>query len=389
MGRIIDSLNARMPQYLNKTSPEYQAIFGRTTYTPNDPITESSDYNCGAVANELEYLRGYVGRLVDSLDVSKAEGLYLEKIIYFMLFLERIVGEEDETLRDRFYAMVRRQGNLRWCTTWSIRDVFSYFFSSESIYVLENYIETSLASNGDFELGSGNTFTDWSAGESGASVIVEETSDVFDKARACRFNIDASNSAADVAQTISGLTAGSYRVSLFYTDDGLCPDADVAYVELQRSGDSYYYDFVNDTWVASSSADTKKYLAKSSAWTYGATYFSLTDTRDVTAAIHNQDKTSGTAYSLIIDHFALGEWRDYPSVKVLIVTQGTAGGYASLFPAGADPLGGGEDYVNASFFDQDYVQGAGGFYTEAAYEDILARVKEAGSKSEVEFVERT
>ena len=42
----------------------------------------------------------------------------------------------------------------------------------------------------------------------------------------------------------------------------------------------------------------------------------------------------------------------------------------------------------ASYLDNDYMSGAGGGFTSSVYNDMLQRMKEAGSYAELEFVER-
>ncbi|KKL74400.1 hypothetical protein LCGC14_2065250, partial [marine sediment metagenome] len=217
MGRIIDHLNAIMP--IDVTTKEYEAIFGKIIYTENIPIVTSSDYNSGAVANELEFLKRYISLVLTSLNINNAEDVYLEKVINFFSGLRRIFDEEDADLKNRFDALILRNENTSWMTIWSMIDVFSYFFNKDNIYIIENYVETNLISNGGFEEGTGNVFTDWTKSESGSSVIVEAAGgDEFIDDRAAEFQVDSFNSNISLSQTVSNVAQGNYKVDLFYWD---------------------------------------------------------------------------------------------------------------------------------------------------------------------------
>lgn len=619
MGRIIDEINALMP--INITSEEYEAIFGKTVYTENDPITESADYNCGAIANELEFLRGFIDFVIDSLNVNNASGVFLEKIIYFFTQLQKIFDEEDENLKIRFDSLILRNGNLSWMTGWCIKDVFGYYFDRETIYVINNFIETSLFVNGDLEQGSGDLFTSWNKTEAGSSVIInvvnawwiqvsnpfgtdkirgiesngsalwvavgennklatsidgetwiqrvssftenirciaynglnlwvaasewgelatspdginwiqrtssfgsddiyrvahnqsnlwvavgwggklatssdgitwnqetssfgstniygiayngidmwvavglsgklatssdgvnwnQETSsfgstaifsiahngsnlwvavgasgklatspdgvnwtqrtssfgsttiedvaydlantewtivgssgklatstdgitwilgissfgtdDIYNIAsglytsvicgklgkmatarrslafsgqRAAEFQIDSSNNNASLDQTVTGVVAGDYKIAFFYSDDDKCPDDNLIYLEVQRSGDNYYYNFDNNLFEVGA---TGKYFEKiGSKYQYGYVYLNNPDTRDLTFTIANAGDT-GIAYNFRIDLIKFGIWQDYPSVKVFIKSVGVYGGFSSLWLGDEDNL---------------------------------------------------
>ena len=70
---IIELLNRRMPTLLNIRNEIYESFVGKVDFTPNSPITKSSDYQCGAIANELEYLKGYIDYVTANIDVETME----------------------------------------------------------------------------------------------------------------------------------------------------------------------------------------------------------------------------------------------------------------------------------------------------------------------------
>lgn len=384
--RIIDLINKRMPHAVKKTGKEYEAIWGKTQYTENETIESSADYNCGAIANELEYLRAYINRSITSMNLDQAEEELLDKIITFFLNISRIYDETDTSLRKRFFAFIRRLGNKRWSTTWSFKDVFSYFFNPDNIYVIENYIEDDdQILNGDFENVTEGSFDNWSKYESGSSVINVNTTEMFQEAKCPEFSIDSSNSEVSLSQTISSVSAGDYKLSLFYKDDEILSSGDVVKLTIQRSGDNYYYNFDTLSWQAA--AASKELPIVGDYYRYAGVHVKNEDTRNLTLKIANAG-SAGTAYKFYVDRVKFGEWKTYPSVKVLIVCVGEYGVFLSLWPGTSDPIGGGEDYQYASFFENDFIAGMGMEFTETLYQDILSRIKEAGSKSDIEFIHR-
>lgn len=384
--RIIDLINQYMPHAINKTGKEYEAIWGKTQYTENETIQSSADYNCGAIVNELEYLRAYINQSIASLNIDNAQAEFLDKIVRFFLDISRAYAETDASLLKRFSAFVRRKANKRWSTGWSFKDVFSYFFNPDNIYVIENYVEDDdQILNGDFENVTGDNFDNWTKYESGSSVINVNTTEMFQEAKCPEFSIDSSNNEASLSQTITSVLAGDYKLSLFYKDDEVLSSGNVVKITIQRSGDNYYYNFDTLSWQAA--AASKELPVVGDYYRYAGVYVKNEDTRDLTLKIANAG-SAGTAYKFYIDRVKFGEWKTYPSVKVLIVCVGQYGGFLSLWPGTSDPIGGGADYQYASFFENDFISGIGAEFTEKVYEDMLSRIKEAGSKSDVEFINR-
>ena len=334
--RIIDQINALIS--MNKTSEEYEAIFGKDVYTSNIPIVQSSDYNSGAIANELEFLRGYIDLVIDSLNIDNSSGVFLEKLVYFFLRLSRIFDEEDSDLKNRFNALIIRNANESWMTKWCVLDVFSYYFSSNVLYIIENYIETDLLLNGDFEDGTGNVFTNWTKSESGTSVIVEAIGgDEFADDRAAEFQVDSSNSLIYLTQTINSIAQGDYKIELFYWDDGNCPVDDVIEIGITRSSDGYYWDF-DSSWQSAPIYEGISKITGSRYESWGKyIYQESVSAENITIELRRAG-SSGTAYEFRLDNVKFGVWQTYPSIKVLIVLEGTAGGYLSAWPGDIDNL---------------------------------------------------
>ena len=334
MSSIIELINRRMPQDINKTGEEYKAVFGKTPFTPNVPIVTSADYNCGAIANELEYQRAFLDYLFSCFDVDNAEGDYLEKITNFFLDLKRIWNETDVNLQKRFYALIRRKSNPRWDTNWAIADMFSYFFATNKIIIEENYIETDLLLNGGFENRTGDDFDSWTEAQAGSSTVTADTTQPFEQGTCAYFQIDSSNSGASISQTFNSVAAGNYKLCLFHRDDGNCPTDYPLKVSVQRSGDSYYYNFDENTWQ---SGAVYKQFGKATDYKYGYAYINNADLRNLTVKIEN-DGASGTAYAFKVDRVMFGLWQDYPSIKVIVIFTQQSGDFISLWLGDDDNL---------------------------------------------------
>ena len=155
---VIRRINTHVPKPVNKTSPVYQAIVGADPFTPSVTILEPADYNCGAIANELEFLTAYGEYFVDSTALDTAAGPELETLIWALLNLPRRGAIESDTVyRSRFKAILTELTNEARTTKWAIRDALSYFIPIANIDVVEffdvynNYFQVRFNGAYDFE----------------------------------------------------------------------------------------------------------------------------------------------------------------------------------------------------------------------------------------------
>lgn len=321
-----------MPTKVSKTTKEYEAIIGKSEFTPNSPINLSSDYNCGAVANELEYLRAYINYVVNSDNLNDLDTYFLEDVVEFFTTYKRIHDETDENYRNRAVAFLQRKNNKRWVTKWAIRDVFSYFFNITNIYVIENGIlaTDNLVLNSDLEDTTGSNFDNWTISVSGTSTIDIDTTNPFTNTKCAKYTIDASNSTADIHQIVSSVSAGDYKVSCFAKADIALTDG--IHIKIQRSSDSYYYNFSTYTWQ---SGTTNQKFDLTTTYQYLSASFSLASTDSITITI---ERDTATSHILYVDRIRMGEYKTYPSINVLIISEGSLGGYASLSDGNIDQL---------------------------------------------------
>jgi hypothetical protein len=137
---MIETFNKTISNAINKEDPNYVAIFGTEDFTPEVTIVDSEDFNCGALCNELEYLRTVSAYYYQSFDLDIAETENLEELITaFMDLPRRNTAESDAIYRSRFRAIINEQVNYRRTTRWAILDALRYFIADvdNDVQILE------------------------------------------------------------------------------------------------------------------------------------------------------------------------------------------------------------------------------------------------------------
>lgn len=148
---MIDTFNRAISDAINKENADYVAIIGAEDFTPEATIVDSADFNCGALCNELEFLRAVSNYYIQSFDLDIAEGDNLDALINAFIDLpRRNRGEPDATYRKRFRSIVNQQLNPSRTTKWAIADALSYFIGDpdQNLQVIELWE----SSTGFFEL---------------------------------------------------------------------------------------------------------------------------------------------------------------------------------------------------------------------------------------------
>lgn len=381
----ISELNALMPTKLDKTTREYEAIFGKEDFTPAGTITQSSDFNCGAVANELEYARGFLDYITRARLIDDFSDTYLEKIVYYFTGIRRAYGESDASLRNRFRALVIRGNNPSWVTDWMIRDVFEYFFDPAIIYVRDNFISDNLITDPGFEL---DPAVNWTKVEAGTSTVTYPSLDHnFEGSVCAKISVDAAGSDVQLSQVIHAVAEGHYVLDWFGADDQGMPVGATLYKVTLHSGDGHYYDFASLTWQV---AETHLEVARNPTARYEAQQAFV----DVPAGMAGQDITltfeniGGTAqaYVFYIDLVQWGTMLAYPSVELLLVNVGVNPNFLSVWPGTGDPVPG-LDYDFASYYGNAYLFGIGGNSMEY-YMALLNIVKTSGVSPHITVVGR-
>ena len=378
---IIEEFNSRMPTILNKTTTDYLAWFGDVNFTPNDPIEQSSDYQCGAICNEFEYAQGFIDYLTRSSSIDDFYGEFLERIIYFFTGLQRAYKETDENFRTRFKALCIRKNNPNWITTWMIKDVFSYFFDPDIIYVVENYVTDNYIDDESMESGS------WTSFQSGSTVVSFVLHDQFDLGACAEFQIDATGSLGRIEQTLPAVAPiGEYMLSFWLKDDqNLTLSENIAKVFIQRDSDSFYYNFETFSWQ---SGIAYWEISKTTANKYEIRQALIVmDVEDLlTISIENIEGTS-EEHVFWVDFLELGTKVNYGRVKVMLINEGSVSIYTSLWEGTNDPVMG-LDYELASFFDQNYIEGFGGLSALEYFQSLLNIIKPYGIETALQVINR-
>jgi hypothetical protein len=337
-----------MPTKLNKKTLEYQAIFGVDPFTPASVIDESSDYNCGAIANELEYVYGFLDYITRTSSITAFYGEQLTRIARFFLGMVRYPEESDDLFRTRFNSLLVRGGNTSWITKWMIRDVFEYFFDAAVLYIIENYTNDTLVTDGSFE---DDPAVNWDVGESGTSTITWDTDEMFDGGFCAAFSVDSSGNNCYIEQVMAAVPEGVYVLSFFSKDDRAY-SGDLFRTYIQRSSDSYYYNFETLTWQTAAAYlvvpphSTTRYEIVQAF----VNVDSATAGDDLTIRFENVGVPS-SAYTFYIDRIVFGQMLPNPSVMVLVVSAGlgeSSSDSLALLEGAADPVGG-VDYTSIIF----------------------------------------
>jgi hypothetical protein len=122
------------------TNVAYCAIIGKEEFTPSTIIVSSSDFDCGALSNELEYARLATDYYVNALDPSSAEGDDLELVVDRYTDLPRLGSiESDVSYRDRFSAIITQNAYPSRCNSWSIINALASFMDIANIKVVEPF----------------------------------------------------------------------------------------------------------------------------------------------------------------------------------------------------------------------------------------------------------
>lgn len=131
--------NTNISNEVNRDDAFYKVWIGQDPFTPESTIVASDDYNCGAICNELEFVRLVSNYYVESLSVDKAEDEELQDLILaFVDMPRRNQLEADATYRLRYKFVVVEKANRRRTTRWAILDAINYFIADmDTVQVVE------------------------------------------------------------------------------------------------------------------------------------------------------------------------------------------------------------------------------------------------------------
>lgn len=363
----------------------------------------------GGVADEYDNLRAELDKItLNALTVDSLSGDELDEVIQRVLGIARLLNESDASRLRLLKAIYLRENIPSWATVHAIRRVFRWWFNDDLIYINENDVEANLIDDGDFEpfeVGvKTEAFGNWTP--IGNMVSIEDTQ-VFEGSRVLRLVNEGR------ADTTMELSAGAYILSFFYK--GYCP------VKVTRASDGYYWDFESQAWVDTLSGlslpnYSETYMlyqspvivedADTVTVEFGPDYWDGIDGGDPTteptppdpdlvfdggypasAMTESLDGRSSDT-GVRVDMVSFGEKPSYPSIRVIVSSFMSTGGFLNNWLAGADPVSG-KNYSNATFLEQDFIGGEGTGIPVEYYQAILNIIRPAGVKGVFEFVGRT
>lgn len=128
MSKIDTFITAISTQAVNIYDIEFKTWIGDIDFIPEPVITDSGDFNCGALCDELEFLQSVSDYFVESFSLEDAEDTNLNKLITSIIDLSRIQDSEtDEGYRNRFRAIVTENNYPSRTNKWAIREAVNIF----------------------------------------------------------------------------------------------------------------------------------------------------------------------------------------------------------------------------------------------------------------------
>lgn len=311
---LVESLDRNLPVSLSRDAEIVTALFSSFwAWFPKPTIAQSSDFNDGAIANELRYLKGYIETLYSG-NLTDKTGDLLDSLVNYYVGIARFIGESDTALLNRFFALVQR-GADTWGTPISIIGALSNVISKTVLYMQEdpNWIDPTanpnLLQDPDFELGGGA----WTL-SSGATIA--GTGYTFSGSKS--LSLTANGSAS---QTITIPVASDYRLT--YVSNG-----SMLFVVIKNTTTGLFYDGIGG-WV-SSEIDIS--VLSGSDWVPGCV--DIVGTSAGSLQVTLKAGASGSGY---FDYLELGVQPKYPGFKVYISTSGQVGDTSlSMTDGGAD-----------------------------------------------------
>lgn len=131
--KIIESIMKNTPNWIDWDAPILKALIGKKDYRANTNIEESKDYNCGAVANELEFFYSKIKKEAKNRDFSQSRSDLLEYFSTIITGEKKLLNENDNSYIKRLRAF-NECGEVETRTTKEALTAFlSYFYPWVSI----------------------------------------------------------------------------------------------------------------------------------------------------------------------------------------------------------------------------------------------------------------
>ena len=364
MGVIAERMVRNTAAAVDTNDAYFRSLWADASSVPELVVEQSTHFNGAAVENELEAVQAYADFMVQTNEIDDVSGTKLDAVAFRFLGLKRLFQETDANLRTRIKSFMQRRSSENWVGLGMIEDVVSHYVTSDTIHTASSAVETNLAVNGTFAV----DLAGWSVNAAGASGVERSTNERFEGAASSRLYTDASGSTASIGQTISGFTAGTYRVN-FFTRSARS-DRPTIKVRIARASDGHFWN--GDAWQ-SGTADVSVSVPVG-GWTWRGVPFILTRRDDVTVSFVSASHKSHEVY---VDLVEIGAACLYPFVDVFAVSSGQDASFMSLSGGDGDPVTG-HDYDAKGYFDNSYIGGIGTPVTSTFIKNVIDMVRPAG-----------
>lgn len=159
---IIERMMKRLPRWLNRNDDFLKLLLGDPQAKKSDlGIESSSDYHCGSICNELEFLKERSAFLTQNRDFRNLSGPILDYLVKRITGIPRFLTESDERYIERIFHTFHLNGCKTRGTKESLSVFLSFFYRwfavAEGIYSIvdsANFDEWTKSRNFEIELRS-------------------------------------------------------------------------------------------------------------------------------------------------------------------------------------------------------------------------------------------
>lgn len=125
---IIENILKDSPNWIDWDAPILKALIGKKNFRKNVMIGTSADYNCGAVANELEFFYANMKKEAKNRDFSQSRIDLLEYFAGIIVGEKRLLSESDISYIKRLSAVCEMGGVQTRTTREALEAFLSYFY---------------------------------------------------------------------------------------------------------------------------------------------------------------------------------------------------------------------------------------------------------------------
>lgn len=345
---------SNFPKNINKNGQNFLAVM-------NPLIYETEDM--------LKYMKEWV--LTPNL--YEQNGDMLKKTSSFFTYLQQFVDESETSFKNRISAIFIRNHDTKWGTPFDVKNVFTQYFPSAKIYLIEN---TNKIDDANVDLA--NLFVDGDIEtDNPIAWNLINCSATQDSRFSKSYGIEMNQVGGTLSQTIA-ITKNVYFIHFF-----LKGKINV----VIKNNHNEYWNYQNKEWVANKVTNQ----FSSSDWTNQSLFF----------IAENGDNSVDISFEYVdtltyLDYFRMFEKQPYSSFTIIAQFDG----YSA---ANAFGLASGEEdpnietsqstppqprYSNYGYYDKSFLSGVAAGFAKDIYEDLLNYLRSVGVKAYLEIITR-